>query len=170
MERVCRCTSICVNLFHWNERLIQGWPMLLLYCQHWHFNSVIENCTGLHCCIIPSLKAFPWVSAGNSSLRSVPSTETVLFLAFSLQRFRGPSYPNLNDKRVSYKPNTLSVDWISFSGVQPNIYAKEVQKFPSKQFCRSSGQFWLKRKFSHTNSLFLPKNQGAFPSDCKITK
>ena len=72
---------------------------------------------------------------------SVPSTQTVLFLAFSLQRFRGPSYPNLNDKRVSYKPNTLSVDWISFSGVQPNIYAKEVQKFPSKQFCRSSGQF-----------------------------
>ena len=37
------CTSICVHLFHWNERVIQGWPMLLLYCQHWHFNSVIEN-------------------------------------------------------------------------------------------------------------------------------
>ena len=37
------CTPICVHLFHWNERVIQGWPMLLLYFQHWHFNSVIEH-------------------------------------------------------------------------------------------------------------------------------
>ena len=136
------CTSICVHLFHWNERVIQGWPMLLLYCQHWHFNSVIENCTGLHCCIIPSLKAFPWGSAGNSSLRSVPSTETVLFLAFSLQRFRGPSYPNLNDKRLSYKPNTLSVDGFLWSPAQ--YLRQRSSKVPFQTlFCRNSGQFGL---------------------------
>ena len=116
--------------------------MLLLYCQHWHFNSVIENCTGFHYCIIPSLKAFPWVSAGNSSLRSVPSTETVLFLAFSLQRFRGPSYPNLNDKRLSYKPNTLSVDGFLWSLAQ---YLRQRSSKVSFQtlFCRNSGQFGL---------------------------
>ena len=50
------CTSICAHIFHWNERVLQGWPMLLLYCQHWHFNSVIENyisgklvCTVAYC-------------------------------------------------------------------------------------------------------------------------
>ena len=83
-----------------------------------------------------------WGSASNSSLRSVPSTQTVLFLAFSLQRFRGPSYPNLNDKRLSYKPNTLSVDGFLWSPAQ--YLRQRSSKVPFETlFCRSSGQFWL---------------------------